>query len=170
MGGVKSGPMRYCFISVDALRARNAGVKSIRSSIGDALAIERRRLGRKGLRRRRPLAGRIGRWHRPLFDRPDRLTVGPIEDERERLLRHLHDGLDSPAVNRDVRKDWRCRQIVVPEVVVNDLVVPDSLAGGASDAHQGVRKQIVSETVPAAYVIGRAREREIGKPRAPRPR
>ncbi len=53
----------------------------------------------KRLRRRGVLAGHVARRHRTLFNRPDRLAGDAIEDERESLLRHLHDGVDAAAVD-----------------------------------------------------------------------
>ena len=56
----------------------------------------------------------------------------------------------------------RRRQVVVPQVVMNELVVPDAFAGLALDAHEGVRKQVVAGTMPAVHVARRAGERQIG--------
>ena len=57
-GGVKIGPILYCAIALTA-SARSSGVKSIRSSIGQALAVVGRRPGWEGLRRRIPLARHV---------------------------------------------------------------------------------------------------------------
>src|SRR5262245_4330431 len=46
----------------------------------DTLTIECRWLARNGLRWRRRFSRHVRHWDRPLFDRPHRRTVGPIED------------------------------------------------------------------------------------------
>ena len=110
----------------------------------DALPIERRRLGWKRLRRRRLFARCRRLRHRPFFDRPHRLSVDAIEDERKCLLRDLDDSLDRPAVNGDVGEHGRGRQIVVPEIVMDELVVPDALARQAVDGDEAVAEQVVA--------------------------
>ena len=52
------------------------------------------RIEREGLRRRVPLSRHVALFDRPLFDRPDRFSGHPIEDEEERLLGRLRERLD----------------------------------------------------------------------------
>ena len=119
---------------------RSSGVKSIRSSMRDALAIVGRRLGGKRLRRRVPLAGHVALRHRPLLDRPDRLAGGAIEHVEPALLGRLRDGLDHAAVDGDVGENRRARDVHVPDAVVDELVVPLALAGLQVDARPGSRR------------------------------
>ena len=107
---------------------------------GDALSIERRRFRRKRLRRRRLLTGRLRLRHRTIFDRPHRLARSPVEHEGKRLFRQLHDGPDPTAIDCDVRQNRRGWQIVVPQVVTHELVVPHAFPRLALDADQRVRK------------------------------
>ena len=130
----------------------------------DALAIERRRLGWKRLRARGALPRHVGRGNGPLFDRPYGPSGRAVEDERERLLRELHDRLDRLSIDSDVGEDRSRRQVVVPQIVVDDLIVPRTFAGQASDAHERVGKDIVTEPVPTVHVAGRRRQRQIGQP------
>ena len=108
--------------------------------------------------------GTSERGNGPLFDRPDGPAGGAIEDERERLLRELHDRLDRLSVDADVGEDRRGRQVVVPQVVVDDLIVPDPFAGRAPDAHERVGEDVVAKPVPAVHVAGRRRQRQVGEP------
>src|SRR5229473_4347688 len=94
----------------------------------DALAIERRRFGWERLRARRALPRSIGCGNWPLFDRPYRFSGRTIEDERERLLRELHDRFDRPSLDGDVSEDRGRRQVVVPQIVVDDLIMPHTCA------------------------------------------
>ena len=74
IGGVNSGPILYCLSDLLALGIQlRREIDQIRRL--HALTIERRRLGRKRLRRRIPLARRVARRHGPLFDRP---TGAPV--------------------------------------------------------------------------------------------
>ena len=130
-GGVNTGPIPY-FLTISIASARSSGVKSIEIVDRHALAIERRRLGRKRLRRRRALAGHRRRRDRPLFDRPHRLAGHAIEHVGERLLRDLDDGLDPAAVDGDVGEDRRRGIVVVEQIVMHRLEVPDALAGASA--------------------------------------
>ena len=141
--------------------ARSAGVKSIRSSIADALPIERRRPGGEGLRRTGLLAGHGRLRHRPLFDRPDRLAGFAIEDEQERLLGWLRQRLDAAAVQRHVEQDRRARQVVVPEAVMDRLVVPLPLAGLDVERDEALVEQRVARPVAAVVVARRHFDRHV---------
>ena len=127
-GGVNIGPVTYLLHDLERLGPQ------LRREVdqvvdGDALPIERRRLGRKRLRRRRLLAGHRGGRHRLLDNRPHRLAGHAIEHIGERLLRHLDDRLDRLAVDGDVDQNRRRRIVVVQQIVVHGLEVPDALAG-----------------------------------------
>ena len=105
--------------------------------------------------------GTVALRHRSFDDGPHRLSRLAVEDVRERLLADLHDGLDPPAVDGDVAKDWSGRKIVVPQTVVNGLEVPDPLAGLCLQAHQALGEQVVAHALPAVVVVGRRRRREV---------
>ena len=141
--------------------ARSSGVKSIRSSTVTPCRSNAGGFGRKRLRRRRLLTGRFRLRHRPIFDRPHGLPGDAVEHEGERLLRQLHDRSDSPAIDGDVRQNRRRGQVVVPQVVTHELVVPHALAGLALDADERVREQVVAGTMSAVHVARRAGERQI---------
>src|SRR2546425_5495838 len=125
-GGSKRRPWRYC-LTIASASARSSGVKSIRCS--SVMSCWSRGGGLVG-------NGCVGEYHspgtppfatgRPLFDRPHGLPGHAIEDKQRRVLGQLGDGLYSPTVDRDVEQNGRCIQIPIPDVVMNDLIVPDS--------------------------------------------
>ena len=152
--------MRNAFTPSTA-SARSAGVKSMRSSIGHALPIVRRRLRRERLRRRSPLARHVGLRHGPLLDRPHGLARDAVERVDERLLRELRDGFDRPAVDDEVHQDRRRRIVPVPDVVMDQLVVPDALAGLRVEAHEARAVEIVAVALAAPDVGERRLGRQI---------
>ena len=129
IGGVKSGPILYCE-TIFSASALSSGVKSIRSSFEEALALERRRLGRERLRRRVPLAR-----HRALSRPAAPRSATPAGRSRDRTrtakpcLVGCATALIRRAVDGDVGQDRRARNVVVPDRVVHELEVPDALAG-----------------------------------------
>src|SRR5262249_12976025 len=117
-----------------------------------SLQIERRRPGRKRLRPRRPLARYSALRHRTLFDGPDGLASLSIEDVGKRLLADLNHGSNAPTVDGDVYKNWVCREVVVPEPVMDRLEMPHALSGFGFDAHEAFGKKIVAWTIRAVVV------------------
>ena len=76
-------------------------------------------------------------------------------------LRHHGDRGNRPAVALDVDQRRSGRHIVVPEVVVDKLLVPLQLAGGRIERDQRVAVQVRALTI-AAVVVGRRRtERRV---------
>ena len=65
-----------------------------------------------------------------------------IEDVEPALLGRLRDGLDLSAVDRDVGEDRRARNVPVPDVVVDELVVPVALAGLQVQRDEAVGEQL----------------------------
>ena len=90
------------------------------------------------------LAGHVGRRHRPLLDRPHRLAGDAIEHVDEGLLGDLRDRLDALAVDGDVDQVGRGRQVVVPQAVMDDLEVPDPLAGRHVEADEAFAEEVVA--------------------------
>jgi hypothetical protein len=114
-GGVNSGPC-VALQDLDCLRAQ------LRREVDEvllrrALQIERRRLGRDRLRRRRALAGHVRLRHGALDDRPHGFARRAIQHVRVRLFRDLHERFDRSAVDRDVHEDRRRGRVEVPQVV-----------------------------------------------------
>ena len=125
------------------------------SAVGDALLVERRRLGRKRLRRRIPLAGHVALRHGALLDRPHRLARLAVQHVDEGLLRHLREGFDTATVDRDVGEHRRRRQVVVPDAVMQRLEVPHAFAGRRVERDDRLGVQVVAGPRAAVVVAGR---------------
>ena len=120
-----------------------------------------RRLGGEGLRRRIPLARHRALLDRALFDRPHRLAGLAIEHEHEALLGRLRDRRDLLAVDGDVDQDRRARDVVVPDRMVDELEVPDALAGLQIDGDEALGEQVVAGPMAAEVVAGRDLDRQV---------
>src|SRR5262245_9917018 len=92
------------------------------------LPVKREGFGRKWLGWPGFVARIRCRRNGPLLDRPKGSAGHPVENEAERLLGHLGYRLDLLAVLPYIQQDRAARQIVVPEPVMHELVVPDSSA------------------------------------------
>src|SRR5206468_3380151 len=126
--------------------------------LGERLTSERRRPRREGLRRERMLSRRVGLRHRPFLDRPDRAAGLALEDEQEALLRRLRDDIDIAAVLADRQQLRRLGQVVVPQIVMHQLVMPNAFAGARVERHERVAEQICARTIAAIEIEARAAE------------
>jgi hypothetical protein len=100
------------------------------------------------LRWRRKLAGNVGLRNRLLLDRPDRLARFAVEDEQESVLRCLGDDIDGAAVLTDRQQLRRLRQVVIPQVVMHELPMPDASAGACVKGHERIAKEVVALRSP----------------------
>ena len=87
---------------------------------------ERRRNRRIRLRRPRLLARHVALRHRALFDGPERLAGDAIEHEQETLFGRLRDGVDRLAVVANRDQLWGGVVVVVPQIVVHHLKMPQA--------------------------------------------
>src|SRR5262249_13445440 len=98
------------------------------------------------------------RRHEPLFDGEDRFAGGSLEHVHHSGLRHLnHDG-DLHATLSHGRQRGGRRVVVIPDVVVRCLKVPDYAAGGGAQRNDGIRVAVLAEP-HATEVIGRGTRR-----------
>src|SRR5262249_46025526 len=107
------------------------------------------------MRLRRPgtFAGHVAWRDRSLFNRPDRLSAPPIEHISLALLGELLQRFGGLAVNHHVQGGGGGGKVVVPDVVVRDLVVPDALAVFEIDADDRIAKKIAAQTLTAIIVV-----------------
>src|SRR5262245_6839148 len=127
----------------------------------DTLAFEWGRFSWKRLRRRSSFAGCGRDGNGTFLNRPDRLPCYAIKYENESFFRNLRDSFNVFAVDRDVAENGRSRQIVVPEVVMNSLKMPDSLARLSLDANEAVAEKIIAEAMTAVHVACRRRQGQV---------
>ena len=66
---------------------------------------------------------------------------------------------NGPAVLAPVEQDRRRGDVVVPEIVMNGLEVPDARPGVRPQRDDRVRKQVVAEPLAAEVVVARAARR-----------
>src|SRR3972149_2432174 len=111
--------------------------------------------GGEGLRVREVVARALGGGHGTLLDGPHRLARLPVEDVEKRRLARLYDRADSFAVHGDVSEGRGSDGVVLPDVMVHHLEVPDFLPGLRVQGHEAVRVQVFSGTV--APVVRRGR-------------
>ena len=90
-----------------------------------------------------------------------------IENVCERLFGELRHDFTRLSVHDDVGQDGVRRDIEVPDVMVDDLVVPDSLTSRRIQRHQRRREQIQARAVTPIRVAGTGLDR--GRRRIPTP-
>src|SRR5207249_6824660 len=75
-------------------------------------------------------------------------------DVEESLFRRLRDGFNGFAVDHKVRKDWRGRNVHIPEGMMDQLEMPFALAGFQIDADQRFAEKIVAGTMATVKIAG----------------
>ena len=150
-------------VAQDADDARALGLVEIgiHVRLGELQPRKRRRSRGKRLRRRRLLAGHVALRHRPLLDRPDRLARHAIEHIQQAELRGLRDDVDRLAVVLHGQQLRTGDEIVVPQIVMQQLVMPEALAGAQVEREQRVAEQVVPFAIAAPEIERRRAEREI---------
>ena len=106
------------------------------------------------------LAGHRAPRHRPLLDREQRRAGLAVQHEEVAHLGRDDDRRHRLAVARDRHQRGLGRHVVVPEIVVHDLEVPDDLAGGAAQRDHGVRVAVRADALAAVVVRARAAGRQ----------
>ena len=81
-----------------------------------------------------------------------------IENEDEAELRRLRDDVDVAPVLTKRQQLRRLREVVVPQIVVHELLMPEPLAGARVERDQTVAEQVVSRPIPAIEIEARGAE------------
>ena len=150
--------------------ARSAGVKSIKSLLGDVRARIRGRLGHKRLRLRGFLTGHVGLRNRPFLDRPDRLTPVMRSNTYSQLC---FDGTATtlrglPSIVTSI-SERRRRHVVIPHRMMHELEVPFLRAGLQIDRDEALGIEVVARAVAAVFVDGRRLDGQIDDDPLPDP-
>ena len=114
---------------------------------------------RIGLGCSRGLAGFLG--DRSFLDPEQGFAVLAVQDIDPAGLVDLGDGLAGHAVDRHIEQHHRIAGVIVPEVMMDLLVVPAVLAGGGVHRDDGHREQIVSRAHRAIEIRSRIGGGEI---------
>ena len=123
------------------------------------LTRKRTRPCREGLGRRAIFAGHVRLWHGPLLDGPQGVSRFAIEHKQETMFRRLRHDIDVLTVMAHGQEFRRRRQIVIPEIVVYGLEMPQPVARIRIERHETVPKEIVPFAVPPVEVVSRGSER-----------
>ena len=112
----------------------------------------------KRLRGPRLFAAEIGGGHGFFVDGPERCAGHAIEDKELAVLGALRDGVDFFSAVGDGEEQRRARQILVEQIVVDHLEVPEALAGGGVERDEGVGEKIFPVALGTIEVgLGRLR-------------
>ena len=148
----------------DEVLAERAQLRRQRRELvgAEAVASERRRSHGKRLSRPGLLVRHVARGHGPFLDRMDRLAGATIEHEQQAVLRNDRDGRHAATLPTHVeQRRWRL-QVVVPDVVMHDLEVPEILSSERVDSDQRRAEQVGALAIAAVSIPGRRCERQIG--------
>ena len=154
-GGVKK-PSDRSAAMVSRHQARSSSVAPQASSGFKAVGASASRRCGERLRRRGDLARHIALRDRALLDGNERRSRLAIEDEEMAGLGGDTHGGNGPAVLAPVEQDRRRRDVVVPEIVMDGLEMPDARPGVRTQRHDRVRKQVVAEPLAAEVVVAGA--------------
>ncbi len=111
---------------------------------------------------RRCLLARNGTLrHRAIFEAEDRTTGDPVEDEQQAHLVDLRDGGNTLAVLHDVKQRRRSAEIVVPDIVTDQLLVPAQRAGRRVNGDQRRAVRVVARPLHTNGVAGGKRIRRV---------
>ena len=121
---------------------------------GEPLLRKRRRLDRERLRGPALLAGDFGLWHRSFLDREERFARFPIEQKKMSDFRDLRKGIQLLAVVLDRHEVRRTRDVIVPQIMMHDLEMPDALARVGSKRQHAIREEVLADTIAAPMIVG----------------
>src|ERR1700675_498492 len=131
------------------------GFRRRRADVGFAkrLSDERRRLDREWLRWPSRFAGDVALGNRALLHWKQRFSRKSIEDKYEPHLGHLRNRGNLPAIPPHGDQHGLRGHVVIPNIVVHHLVVPNELAAGGIERYQAVAEQIQALAVCAVEIV-----------------
>src|SRR5204863_1970744 len=117
--------------------------------LGEPLLRKRRRLDRERLRGPALLAGDFGLWYPSFLDREERFARFPIEQKKMSDFRDLRKGIQLLAVVLDRHEVRRTRDVIVPQIMMHDLEMPDALARVGSKRQHAIGEEVLADTIAA---------------------
>ena len=118
----------------------------------EPLARERPRLQRNRLRVGGHFPRQVAPGELPVLDREQRRSRLAIEHEHEPVLRRLHDSIDTAAVLFERDEIRRRRQVAIPEIVADELKMPQALPRRGVERDEAVREQVVADSIAAVEI------------------
>src|SRR5262249_43510833 len=109
----------------------------------DALNFVGGRGGRERLSRRIPRTRNVALLHRTLLDGPYRFAALPVEYIQERLFAGLRHDWDLFALDLYIRQDRGRRVVMVPDAVMDVLIMPAALASLEIQRHEAFAEQVI---------------------------
>ena len=108
------------------------------------------------LRGRGLLTGHVRLRNGTLFDGPQGLAGDAVEGEQEPLLGDLRDGIDHFSIVANGQQLGRGGVVIIPNIVVDHLEMPQPFAGAGVKRKQGIAEQISAGPVHSVKVVLRA--------------
>src|SRR5690242_19040547 len=109
----------------------------------------------KGLSGRSNFAGHVRFGDGPLFNRPERFARRSFEYVKKTCLTSLSYYVHRLAVMLNGYQLRRRIQIVIPEVVMDILKMPDAFDGPCVQREQTIAEKVIAQAVPTVEVISR---------------
>ena len=103
--------------------------------------------------RPRGLARHVTLGHWTFFYRKQWLSRNPVENKYETHLRDLSHRGNFAAIPPHIDEHGLRRQIVIPDIVVHGLEVPNQFAGGRVQRDQTIGEQVLTFTVGAIKIV-----------------
>ena len=88
----------------------------------------------------------------PLFHAKDRLAAEPVIDEQHAHLRMLDKGRNLAPVLHHIDQRRLGRQIVVPDVVMHELLIPLQFPGIGVQSHDAIGIKVVPGALAAVVI------------------
>src|SRR5438552_69798 len=120
---------------------------------GDRDSGERRRLDGKWLSGPSGLSRQFTRQHGALFDREQGFARKPIEYEDKSHFCHLNDDGNFTSSLANSYQTRGRRRVMIPEVVMNHLEIPNELACRGVQRHERVAEQILTSAVRTVKIV-----------------
>jgi len=122
-------------------------------SVTSASVKRGRGFGRERLREPRLFARNPRLRDGPFFDRKKRTTRLAVQHKDVADFPGLRDRVDPAALVRDRHEIGRTGDVVVPDVVVHDLEMPDALASVRFQRQHAIGEKVLSSAVAAVMVV-----------------
>ena len=120
--------------------------------VSEELARERRGFGRNRLRGPGGFALEVGHRHRHFANRKERFAGLTVEGKYMPRLRDLRDGVDPCSTLRHRQQIRRCGQIAIPQVVMDELLMPHALPRLRIERDKTVRKEVLPDAIASPEV------------------